>query len=226
MGHECELAPTSFSRVDGVGVSIDLPLFWYNPPWTWMSYRQADWVATAVAERRVIVSALWRDLSDDEMPLLHSPPETEDAATEDAATEGSAADHQDEERVFDRSPRMVPYRPERYGLLPDDFDHAKVIDVRLTVHRDSSGRFAYSPDQIQRWEATPEDSPHAGGGFVPAGTFPPRRHLAETFGAKARTAPASVTVGGRVCFASSVSTRRRTLGRFGGQAGWRHPEAG
>ncbi len=69
--------------------------------------------------------------------------------------------------------RIVPYRPERYGLSDLDFDDARIIDVRLTIRRDDSGRFAFSPDQIQRWEATPEGQPLAGGSWVPAATFPP-----------------------------------------------------
>lgn len=162
-GHECELQPKSIHRIDGIEVPLELPLFWYDPPWGSLSYQQADWLAAAVAEQNVVVSALRRDLSDEETPILHSPQQEES--------------DEEPETPLDREtyylPRMVPYRPERYGLLRDDFDNARVIDVRLTVHRDHSGRFAYSPDQIQRWEATPDDAPHAGGGYVPAGTFPP-----------------------------------------------------
>ncbi len=81
-------------------------------------------------------------------------------------------------------PRIVPYRPERYGLSPRDFDNATIIDVRLMMTRDVSGRFAYSPEQIARWEATPDDAPLAGGGWVPAATFPPDVESLEQLGSK------------------------------------------
>ncbi len=41
------------------------------------------------------------------------------------------------------------------------------------MHRDDTGRFAYSASQIERWEATPSDHPVSGGGWVPSATFPP-----------------------------------------------------
>ena len=163
-GHECDIQPKRIRRRDGEIVPMDLPLFWYNPPWNALSYQQADWLATAVAGFDVMTSALRRDLSEHEASTFHSPvPPPEQ--------EGDENEQDKSPPVY--LPRIVPYRPERYGLLPEDFDDARLIDVRLTLHRDYSGRYAFSPDQIQRWEATPEDSPHAGGGYVPAGTFPP-----------------------------------------------------
>ena len=50
---------------------------------------------------------------------------------------------------------MIPYRPERYGLSDRDFDGAAVVDVRLAMRRDSTGRFAFThAEEIGRWEAT------------------------------------------------------------------------
>ncbi|TWU05505.1 beta/alpha barrel domain-containing protein [Stieleria varia] len=166
-GHDCDLRPITFARIDGVEVTCPLPLFWYDPPWDSLAPQHADWLATSVAELDVIVSALSRDLSAHATPMLMT-------QRQESADESSPASNasRDESNAF-YLPRMVPYRPERYGLLPVDYDDAKIIDVRLTLHRDISGRFAYSPEQIGRWEATPEDSPHSGGGYVPAGTFPP-----------------------------------------------------
>ncbi len=151
-------------RADGVTVGIDLPLFWYDPPWQDISTDAADVVAMAVAELGVLVSALRRDLSGpDEQPGFHA---SEREESEDEDTDDSA-------EAFEPLPRIVPYRPERYGLCDRDFDGARIIDVRLTMNRDSSGRFAYSPEQIERWEATPADQPLAGGKWVPSATFPP-----------------------------------------------------
>ena len=129
-------------------VRIPLPLFWSNPPWHDLRADAADGLASEVADRGVSVSALLRDLS-----------------SEDHAV----AFHQ---TANDRH-RMIPYRSQRYGLLPQDFDHASLIDLRLTVPRDEQGRMAFSPEQIRRWEATSPEAPLAGGGWVPAASFPP-----------------------------------------------------
>ncbi|MFK8110553.1 MAG: hypothetical protein AB8B91_00035 [Rubripirellula sp.] len=144
----------TIARSDGTNVRVELPLFWYNPPWHEVALETADLIASNVAELGVTVSSLRSDLArPDETPTLHAT----------AADDGSPI----------RLPRMVPYRPERYGLSDLDFDGAKIIDVRLAVGRDDSGRFAYSPEQIERWEDTPASEPLAGGGWVAAATFPP-----------------------------------------------------
>lgn len=153
------------TRSDGRTVEIELPLFWYDPPWHELRAEAADVIATAVAEMGVLVSALRRDLSGtDEEPDFHS---TEREETED---EDDPAGSNPPDAPL---PRIVPYRPERYGFSSRDFDGAKIIDVRMLMPRDPTGRFAYSPEQIERWEATPNDQPLAGGGWVPAATFPP-----------------------------------------------------
>ena len=145
-------------RADGVDVAIDLPLFWYDPPWCTVNNDTADCLATLVAETGVLVSALGSDLAGAERRSRFHGGGEEPSATEPASL---------------ALPRMVPYRPERYGLQASDFDGARVIDVRLTMSRDVSGRFAFSPEQIARWESTPAGEPLAGGSWVPAATFPP-----------------------------------------------------
>jgi hypothetical protein len=140
---------------DGKSIEIALPLFWYDPPWHHVAAESADTIATAVAQQGILVSALRSDLaSPNNEPTLHAEQQTEEP-----------------QRIL--LPRMVPYRPERYGLSNQDFDGATIIDVRLEVNRDTSGRFAYAPEQIERWEATPTNEPLAGGGWVAAATFPP-----------------------------------------------------
>lgn len=138
----------TIDRIDGKSVEIDVPLFWHNPPWHRVSAETADVIATAVAELGVPVSALRSDLSGP-----------------------NGEPHM--QRTASQLPRIVPYRPERYGLVDMDFDGALVVDLRIAVNRDASGRFAYSPEQIERWEATPSSEPLAGGGWVAAATFPP-----------------------------------------------------
>ena len=146
-------------------IEFDVPLFWYDPPWHDVSADAADVIATAVAELGVLVSALRRDLSGvDREPGFHATEREENEQDDDAG---------DSEEAFEPLPRIVPYRPERYGLSDRDFDAARIIDVRLLMTRDPSGRFAYSPQQIERWEATPAGEPLAGGGWVPSATFPP-----------------------------------------------------
>ncbi|TWT50614.1 hypothetical protein Pla22_33570 [Rubripirellula amarantea] len=137
-------------RSDESVVNLPLPAFWLDPPWHRIPAVVADVVAGIIADMGVVVSALLRDLSEESSP---------------------ASFHSAEVQVPRH--RMIPYRPERYGLLADDFDHVSVVDLRLATTRDENGRFAYSPKQIQRWEATADDAPLAGGGWVPAATFPP-----------------------------------------------------
>ena len=147
-------------RRDGRPIEIAQPLFWYNPPWHQLPVERANLLAIAVAQLGILVSALRSDLSAANATSgFHDEPITE--------REGSVA--QSNQPLA----RMVPYRPERYGLSDRDFDGASIIDVRLTMHRDDSGRFAYSAAQIERWESTPSDYPVSGGGWVPSATFPP-----------------------------------------------------
>lgn len=145
---------TLIQRHAGDPVELNVPLFWYAPDWHEFSIEKADKIAARVTQWGLPVAALRSELSEPgNTPTIHQPLEQS----------GSA-----------RQPiRIVPYRPERYGLTPQDFDGASVIDVRLSLARDATGRFAYSPAQLQRWEATPSDQPLAGGGWVPAATFPP-----------------------------------------------------
>jgi hypothetical protein len=153
---------------DGRSVGIECPLFWYNPPWHRLSLDTADQLAIAVSELGIPVTAMRSDLAQpDQLPAFHR---SESAET----TSGEAPRPQEPgQRASPTRPRIVPYRPERYGLQVADFDAARFVDLRLTMHRDESGRFAYSPEQIQRWEATPTSQPLAGGGWVPAAPFPP-----------------------------------------------------
>jgi hypothetical protein len=121
-------------------------------------------LAVAVSRLGILVSALRSDLCDaDAVSPFHDEPV---AAGKDKQNEPA-------DRKPKPCPRIVPYRPERYGLQLRDFDDATVVDVRLTMHRDESGRFAYSASQIERWAATPKGQPVSGGSWVPAATFPP-----------------------------------------------------
>jgi hypothetical protein len=117
-------------------------------------------LAVAVAQCGIPVSALRSDLANaDAASPLHNPLASDDQT--DGAPPPTPL------------PRIVPYRPERYGLEHRDFDDATIIDVRLTMERDETGRFAYSPAQLQRWEGTAKDHPVAGGSWVPSASFPP-----------------------------------------------------
>ena len=152
---------SDINRQDAPAVNIPLPLFWYDPRWSTLTTSQADQLAIAVSRLNVLVSALRSDLSGSDIePKFHAP--QSDKAEDDAAAA--------QDPTF--FPRIVPYRPERYGLSPKDFDQASIIDVRLMMPRDTSGRFAYSPDQIARWESKPELD-EGQGEWVPAATFPP-----------------------------------------------------
>ncbi|KAA1257636.1 hypothetical protein LF1_01240 [Rubripirellula obstinata] len=137
-------------------------MFYSNPPWHTLVPTAADALAAAIADEGVIVSALLSDLSSkDEPSHFHGEPNAESNAEIGAETNAETRR------------RIVPYRAERYGISPQDFDGASVIDFRLTVPRDSDGRYAYSPSQIARWESTPPDKPLGGGSWIPAASFPP-----------------------------------------------------
>ncbi len=172
-------------------VTIDVPLFWYDPPWYLLAAETADVLAVAVGRLGVCVSALRSDLSGpDQQSAFHAPQLAEE--DEDASGESS----------LPPLDRIVPYRPERYGLSDRDFDDATIIDVRLMMNRDPSGRFAFAPEQIERWESTPSSEPLAGGGWVAAATFPPdvvsMEHLASKLNqlrALSPTAAVLVTIG-------------------------------
>ena len=153
-------AAQTISRPDGNSVRLELPLFWYEPPWIQLPRAVAGRLAASVANLDVVVSALRRDLASDEEPseLFAAIPSDESAATD--ATR----------RQF--LPRMTPYRAERYGFTPADFDETRIIDVRLAATRGVSGRLAYSPDQMSRWEGGAEGSTIGGGGYVATGSFP------------------------------------------------------
>ena len=133
-------------------VQTELPeMFYSDPPWHLLVPTAADALAGAIADSGVNVSAMLSDLSSEHEP----------------STFHSSKDHPEQ-----RS-RVIPYRAERYGISPEDFDDASVIDFRLTVPRASDGRIAYSPSQISRWESTPADQPLGGGSWIPAASFPP-----------------------------------------------------
>jgi hypothetical protein len=136
-------------------------LFYSNPAWHTLVPSAADALAAAISDEDVTISAMLTDLSSKEQPSNFH-----------CQTDGESRN------------RMVPYRAERYGISTQDFDAASVIDFRLTIPRDSDGRFAYSPSQIARWESTPPDAPLGGGGWIPAASFPPDVPSLETLSIK------------------------------------------
>ncbi|QDV42639.1 hypothetical protein Enr13x_24880 [Stieleria neptunia] len=153
-------ASQTIARPDGTAVRLELPLFWYEPPWIQLPRDVAGRLAASVANLDVVVSALRRDIASDEEPseLFAEIPVDESTATDAPRPQFL--------------PRMTPYRAERYGFTPADFDETRIIDVRLAATRGDSGRLAYSPDQMSRWEGGPEGLTIGGGGYVATGSFP------------------------------------------------------
>lgn len=143
---------------DRTPVTLPTPLFLDQAPWINMPCVWADTVATTTASMGITVSALHRDLSDVDGEADFFRPLSE----EDVSTRGPD----------NFLPRILPYYVDRFGLIPADFVGASVIDVRLCPYQNHLRRFAYSPEQIQRWERTDADKPLAGGGYVGAATFP------------------------------------------------------
>lgn len=148
---------------------VGTPLFWYAPDWYRVRPELASALAWAVTRLGVPVAALRSELGSpgSEIPL-HDHPWPAHPESSNSGGLSPPKPPPDETAA-----RIVPYRPDRYGLAATDFDGAAVVDVRLALGRDPFGRFAYTPQQIQRWEATPQDDPVAGGEWLPAATFPP-----------------------------------------------------
>lgn len=152
------------SRAIGDPVALPMALFWDVPPWHTWSPLVAECTFDAVQSRGVLVSALNSELGIElglERGNESSHPELDGDSTSNTNATGSTW------------PKMLPYRNERYGLDELDFDDAIVVDMQLAPLRDASGRMSYSAEQIGRWEATDDDSPLSGGGWVPAMTLPP-----------------------------------------------------
>lgn len=164
-GSPKESTRSEIKRADDQTVAIDLPLFWFDPPWHRIGVETADALAVAVGQLGVVVSAMRSDLAaHDQVSAFHGG---------DTADDEEGEQEENEQEASHPPSRMVPYRPERYGLSDRDFDGAHIIDLRLSMTRDDSGRFAFSPEQLERWEATPADEPLAGGSWVHAASFPP-----------------------------------------------------
>lgn len=146
-------------RRDGETVPIPSPLFWYDPPWIELSESSASLLACCVADLGITTSALRRDFGHDgdASPFFESKPQE---------TDGESGG---DETFY---PRMTPYRAERFGLLPEDFDDTLVVDLRLAPTRDPSGRYAYSHHQMKRWERGANEESIAGGGSVACASFP------------------------------------------------------
>ena len=154
---------SKINRKNSDPLTLQLPLFWYDPRWCEVPTQIADKLSVAVSKYSILVSALQSDLSGpDSTPEFHTPITIESG-------DGESQAPTEHEPYF---PRIVPYRPERYGLHPSDFDDAMIIDIRLMTPRDTSGRFAYSPEQIARWESTPSNE-STNESWVPAASYPP-----------------------------------------------------
>lgn len=152
------------NRPEGQCFELQLPLFWYDPPWYQLGTDSADVIAVALAQSGILVSALRSDLSGpDQQSEFHG----------DAVDQQAEQEDQDPRPRSGPFPRIVPYRPERYGISDRDFDGATIIDVRLMMNRDPSGRFAYPPGQMERWEAAQPGSQLDAGKPVPSASFPP-----------------------------------------------------
>jgi len=144
-------------RTGLASLTIDVPLFWYAPDWYLSPSDLCGPLATSVARLGVLVAALRSEIAG-------------------CAPESSMHDQ--------NLPRIVPYRPERYGLQATDFDGASIIDLRLTLARDPSGRFAFPAEQVARWEADSGKSHISGGSWVDATSFPPDVENFEHLGGK------------------------------------------
>jgi len=163
----------TIARTKGDEVILPTPLFLDAAPWHHWTPTVARCLAGKLSERGVLVSALERELGDDQSALASAPAGSNQARKSTPTKSGPLPTDGATDRAGDGRWRMLPYRSERYGLLPADLDVSRVIDVQLSGVRDSSGRFAYSAERLSRLEITPDGQPLSGGGWVPAMTLPP-----------------------------------------------------
>ena len=136
------------------------PLFLHNVSWHQINPDQANALAVAMGDINFPVSVLRSEISNhNNESLFHDSVPTSDSADSLPQTD-------------QEYPRIVPYRPERYGLTASDFDNSTILDIRLNSHRDETGRFAYSAEQLARWDILNTEVPIAGGSWVPSSNFP------------------------------------------------------
>ena len=134
-------------RIDkATGESLDLPLpiFWFDPPWHQVPVDRCRDISRAIAGTGIVVSALHRELS-----------------------------QQDDCDVSEFFPRLAPHRCDRAGWIHRDFENAVIIDLRLTPSRDEYGRFAYSAAQMTRWKNVDAPPTEVLDSTVDAMLFPP-----------------------------------------------------
>jgi len=137
------------------------PLFLHGTAWHHIDRDQANAIALALGDIGIPVTVLRSEISN----------QNGESTFHDSLRSTEPSDrNQRRTRYY---PRLVPYRPERYGLAVSDFDNATVIDIRLNTHRDETGRFAYSAEQLARWDLLKGEAPISGGSWVPSATFPP-----------------------------------------------------
>ena len=137
------------------------PLFLHKTAWHHLQPDQANAIAVALGEMNFPISVLRSEISNqNDESVFHDLADRTNRIDQPSQPDGDY-------------PRLVPYRPERYGLAARDFDNSTIIDIRLNTHRDELGRFAYSAEQLSRWDILKAEVPIAGGSWVPSATFPP-----------------------------------------------------
>ncbi|MEM9828558.1 MAG: hypothetical protein AAF958_18365 [Planctomycetota bacterium] len=119
-----DAVPTPRPRVNPELAQV-IRLFWDDPPWAYVDAGVADDIAGQVAKLGVAISGM--------------------------ACEWSKEDGQSEFLSRSSAPRILPYRPERYGLTPDDWLRCNIIDVRLDRAIRGDGGFGYDANDLMRW---------------------------------------------------------------------------
>ncbi len=110
-------------RADDGVLEMSVPFFWFNPQWHRYAVDRCQAVEQAVTRQGVLVSALHRDLSQDDI-----------------------------QPVGNTTKRIVPHRPDRAGLIHRDLVEAAVIELRLLTTPNRFGGFTYESTQWSRWK--------------------------------------------------------------------------
>lgn len=150
-----EQANTPADATSESKLALPSRLFWCDPPWYRYENSLASMIAIAVANFGVTVAATKWDLSTkSEITRFHD----QDSANNHGITARS---------------RMLPYRPERFGIALEDFDNVSAIDVRLLPERDQSGVPFFDVAKVAHYGAMSSDETQTEPQALPSLTIPP-----------------------------------------------------
>ena len=108
------------------GGTCRFPIFWHDPAWHIVDRERASEAATQSLDAGVPTALLQIEMTDSI------------------------------NRADNKGTRILPYRADRFGVTPADFDAASVIDLRMTHSAHSGTPPRYGSSQLHRWVKMPD----------------------------------------------------------------------